>query len=129
MTAIGVFLFFGALMAFLAGTTLVWQGTFLDRIWELNPRAYVQLRPLGKMVGIPFLLLSYALARAGIGWVKRQIGGWQLAVAIIAVQAAGDLVNAIRGHFFEGLIGVAIAGVLLFYLLRPSVRAVFHRPA
>src|SRR5258708_26785304 len=28
MTAIGVFLFFGTIMAFLAGTTLIWQGTF-----------------------------------------------------------------------------------------------------
>ena len=125
MTAIGIFLFFGAFMAFFAGTTLVWQGTFLDRIWELNPRAYAQLRPLGKMVGIPFLFLSYALAQAGRGWVKRQIWGWHLAVFIISVQAAGDLFNAIRGHFFEGLIGVAIASVLLLYLLRPSVRAVF----
>jgi hypothetical protein len=128
MTALGIFLFFGALMAFFAGTTLVWQGTFLDRIWELNPRAYALLRPLGKMVGIPFLFLSYALVQAGVGWFKRQISGWQLAVLIITVQATGDLVNAIRGHFFEGLIGVAIAGVLLLYLLRPSVRAVFKRP-
>ena len=129
LTAIGIFLFFGAVMAFFAGTTLVWRGTFLDRLWELNPRAYAQLRPLGKMVGIPFLFLSYALTQAGVGWFKRQIAGWRLAVAIISVQAAGDLVNAIRGHFFEGLIGVTIAGALLFYLFRPSVRAVFHRPA
>jgi hypothetical protein len=125
MTAIGIFLFFGALMAFFAGTTLVWRGTFLDRLWELNPRAYAQLGPLGKMVGVPFLFLGYALATAGVGWFKRQLGGWQLAVLIISVQAAGDLINAIRGRFFEGLIGVTIAGALLFYLLRPSVRAAF----
>jgi hypothetical protein len=127
MTAIGVFLFFGALMAFFAGTTLVWRGTFLDRVWELNPRAYAQLGPQGKMVGIPFLFLSYALAQAGVGWFKRQISGWRLAILIISVQAAGDLINAIRGRFFEGLIGVTIAGALLFYLLRPSVRAMFEQ--
>jgi hypothetical protein len=46
-------------------------------------------------------------------------------VAIIAVQVAGDLVNAIRGHIFEGLFGATIAGALLFYLLRPSMRAAF----
>lgn len=126
MTAIGIFLFFGALMACFAGATLVWRGTFLDHMWELNPRAYEQLGPFGKMVGIPFLFLGYALTTAGVGWFKRRFWGWQMAVLIISVQAAGDLVNAIRGRIFEGLIGVTIAGALLFYLLRPSVRAVFN---
>jgi hypothetical protein len=40
MSAIGVFLFFGAVMASLAGTTLIWRGTFLDHMWVLNALAY-----------------------------------------------------------------------------------------
>ena len=40
MAAVGSFLFFGAAMAFFAGATLIWRGTFLDRVWDLNPRAY-----------------------------------------------------------------------------------------
>jgi hypothetical protein len=51
-TAIGVFLFFGAVMASLAATTLLWRGTALDRVWDLNPTAYKQLAPLGGTVGI-----------------------------------------------------------------------------
>jgi hypothetical protein len=43
--AVGIFLFFGAMMASLAGTTLVWPGTTLDRLWTLNPRAYKELAP------------------------------------------------------------------------------------
>jgi hypothetical protein len=34
--AVGIFLLFGGVMASLAGTTLVWQGSALDRIWSLN---------------------------------------------------------------------------------------------
>src|ERR1700680_1448312 len=65
--AIGVFLFFGATTASLAAITLLWRGTSLDRIWNLNPTAYSQLAPLGRTVGVLFLLLGLALAAAGIG--------------------------------------------------------------
>ena len=57
-TAMGIFLFFGASMASLAAATLLWRGTALDRLWTLNPTAYKQLAPLGRIVGIFFLLLG-----------------------------------------------------------------------
>lgn len=125
MTAIGVFLFFGALMASLAGTTLIWQGTFFDKIWVLNASAYRQLAPFGKTVGVPFLVLSAALAAAGVGWFGRRLWGWRLAVVIIAAQVLGDLVSIFMGHFVRGATGVTIAGALLFYVLQSAVRAAF----
>jgi len=84
ITAMGIFLIFGALMASLAGTTLMWRGTALDRMWALNPRAYNGLTPFGKAVGIAFILFGMILAVAAIGWFKRRLWGWRLAVAIIA---------------------------------------------
>jgi hypothetical protein len=123
--AVGIFLFFGAVMASFAGTTLVWPGTTLDRLWALNPRAYKELAPHTKAVGIPFLVLGVTLAVAGMGWFKRRLWGWQLAVGIIAVQVLGDLVNAFMGDLVRGGVGFVIAGALLVYLLRPEVRAAF----
>ncbi|MBZ5705248.1 MAG: hypothetical protein LAN63_07835 [Acidobacteriia bacterium] len=127
MTAIGVFLFFGAIMACLAGTTLLWRGTVLDRMWALNPTAYEQLAPLGRTVGGVFVILSASLAVAGVGWLRRRVWGWALAVVIIATQVVGDLVNVFLGQLVRGGAGVIIAGALLFYLLRPRVRAAFGR--
>src|SRR6266404_6260497 len=40
IAAVGIFLLFGAVMASLAGTTLVWQGTALDRICRFNTRQF-----------------------------------------------------------------------------------------
>lgn len=100
MTAIGVFLLFGATMACIAGITLVQPGTVLDRMWALNPFS-------------------------GLGWFKRQRWGWQLAVIIIAIQVFGDFVNVFHGHPLQGGIGIAIAGALLVYILRPNIRAAF----
>jgi hypothetical protein len=125
--AVGVFLFFGATMAALAGMALLWRDTFLARIWELNVSAYNQLAPLGAPVGIAFLLLSAALAVAGTGWFLRRRWGWLLTVAIIATQVLGNLVNAIRGDLLKAGAGFLIAAALLIYLLRPRVKATFIR--
>jgi len=122
MTAIGVFLFFGAIMACLAGATLIWRGTLLDHLWTLNAPAYKQLSPLGKTVGIFFLMLSASQAAAGAGWFGRRLWGWRLAVTIIATQVLGDLMSMFMGHFVKGTVGVTIAAALLLYLLRPEVK-------
>lgn len=123
--AVGIFLFFGATTASLAAITLLWRDTSLDRIWSLNPTAYRQLAPLGRSVGPVFLLLGLALAAAAIGWFRRRLWGWRLAVAIIAIQIVGDVMNCIRGDWLHGGIGVVIAGALLLFLLRPTVKKAF----
>jgi hypothetical protein len=112
-------------MASLAGITLVWRGTALDRIWTLNPRAYNELAPLGERIGFLFLSLAAALAIAGTGWLKRRRWGWQLAVVIIGTQVLGDVTNIFYGRIIQGVVGVTIAGALLFYMTRPYVRASF----
>jgi hypothetical protein len=127
--AIGIFLVFGAAMAALAATTLLWRGTALDRIWTLNPTAYRQLSPLGSKIGILFLFLSAALLMSGIGWFRRRQWGWGLAVAIIATQVLGDIVNLARGDLLHGTTGVIIAGALLIYLLSPRIRSAFSSMA
>lgn len=124
----GAFLFFGVAMASLAGTTLTWPGTVLDQVWKLNPIAYNQLIPLGRTAGVAFLMLGAVLALAGVGWFRRRPWGWRVAIAIIATQVLGDLVNCVRGDFLRGGVGVAIAGGLLIYLWRPNVRAQFEKP-
>jgi len=113
-------------MSGLAGMTLVWRGTTLDRMWALNPTAYRKLAPLGGTVGPLFLLLSATMAIASVGWFKRRFWGWGLAVGIISTQVAGDSINLVRGDFVRGGTGLAIAGALLLYLLRPKVRTTFH---
>ena len=125
ITAIGIFLSLGAVMASLAGMTLVWPGSALDRMWAFNPRAFRDLAPFGKTVGIPFLLLGVTLSVTSVGWFKRRLWGWRLAAIITATQVLGGLIHVFLGRVVEGGVGVAIAGALLLYLLRVKVRAVF----
>jgi ABC-type branched-subunit amino acid transport system permease subunit len=112
-------------MASLAGTTLLWRGTLLDRIWVLNLRAYNQLVPLNRAIGIPFLVLAVAVFVAGIGWFRHRRSGWNLAVAIIAIQVAGDVLSVIMGEAIRGVTGATIAGALVSYITRRPFRAAF----
>jgi hypothetical protein len=123
--AVGIFLCFGAAMASLAATTLLWRSTALDHIWALNPIAYKQLAPHALVMGILFLLLGAALAAAGIGWFERRAWGWRLAVLIIGIQMLGDAVNCVRGDWVGGGVGVIIAGALMLFLCRSKVRSAF----
>lgn len=125
LTAMGIFLTFGAVMATLTGVTLVWRGTFLDSVWALNALAYRRLAPYGRTIGIPFLVLGVTMAVAAHGWFKRRRWGWRLSVAIIATQVVGDLTNAFVGDVVRGAIGFAIAAALLIYLLNSKVSAAF----
>jgi hypothetical protein len=125
ITAMGVFLVFGAAMATLAGATLVWPGTSLDRIWTLNNLTHRRLAPYGRSIGIPFLLLGVTLTIAAVGWFRGRLWAWRLAVAIIALQVLGDIINSIMGDAIRGVIGFGIASALLFYLLRADVKSAF----
>jgi len=63
------------------------------------------------------------------GLRRRRLWGYRLAIAALAINFAGDLINGIARDP-RSLAGVPIVSVLLGYLLRPSIRNWFrpHRP-
>lgn len=126
--AIGIFFYFGATMATYAFVTLAIPGTVLDVAWKANPEGHAGLATLGRVMAVPFLVLAVALLLAGIGWFRRRSWGWNLGVALIAVNLAGDVFNALFRHeALKGGVGMVIAGLLLFYLTRPVVKTYFRQ--
>jgi len=96
-------------------------------LWVLNKAGHAQLASVGKGAGLGFVALSASLCAAAIGWLRRRYWGWVLGTAIIAINAAGDLINGLMGEWLKGAVGVAIAGLLLFYMTRRRVRNYFKR--
>jgi hypothetical protein len=120
-----VFFIFGATMAAFAGFTLLFPGTFLDALWVLNKRGHDGLAALGRWAALPFVILSPLLALAALGWFRRRRWGWVIGIAIIVMNMAGDLGQIFFGEGWKGILGVAIAGMLLTYMIRRSVRTYF----
>jgi hypothetical protein len=121
---IGLFFAFGATMAAYAAITLLFPGARLDRLWALNERGHAGLLGLGRIAGFLFILLSAAMTATVTGWFRRCRWGWLLGVAIVSISAVGDAVNVMRGEP-KTAIGVAVAGLLLFYLTRRGMREYF----
>jgi hypothetical protein len=122
---IGVFLIFGSVMASLSGISLLWPGTTLDRMWKLNPSAYAEMAPVAKVAGCGFLFLGVTLGVACVGWFGRKLWAWRLVLAVFAIQLVGDFTNFFRGRVLGAVIGVSIAGLLLIFISRKSVRGAF----
>jgi len=123
---LGIFFFFAATMAILATITLGFPGTFLDRAWDLNKSGHAQLAPLGRIMGLPFVVIALVALCAGIGWFKRRRWAWIVGTLGIAVNLVGDLINMAIGEFWKGAAGVLIAGLLLVYITRRNVRNYFN---
>ncbi len=124
----GVFFWFAATCAFYAAITLTFPGTPLDRLWDVNPTGHAGLLPLGRVMGLPFLLLAVVAATLGRGWWQHRRYAWYGAVIGIGVNMLGDLGQACLGRWREGLVGVVAAGLVLIYLALPGTRRHFPAP-
>jgi uncharacterized membrane protein (DUF2068 family) len=123
--ALGAFFFFRSAMATFAAITLLKPGTLLDQAWKLNLSAHEQMLPLGRVAGIPFLVLAVVLLVAGVGWFRRRYWGWVLGVSVIAVNLAADVIHFFLGDRLKSAVGVVIAFLLVFYMRCEKVRGYF----
>ena len=69
------------------------------------------------------------MAATAVGLHLRCTWGRWLAIGVFTANGLGDAARGITGAVLDGLIGVAIASALVWWLTRPSVQAQFGRPA
>jgi hypothetical protein len=121
------FFAFGATMSLLTIVLLVFPGTKLDSLWNLNPEARLAFQSLGRWSILLMLAVGIGCAFAAIGLWRGTLWGIRLGVAILAVNIIGDLVNAVIRHDYRSLIGLPIAGAMIFYLARSVASRTPHR--
>ena len=114
---LAVFFAFGTGMCALTILLLLFPGSALDSIWRLNPDAYSAFQSMGKLAILLMSMVSIACASAAIGLARG--AGWGRRLAL---NLAGDSVNAFGRHDFRTLIGLPIGGAMMFYLLKAERR-------
>ncbi|HJY53432.1 MAG TPA: DUF2127 domain-containing protein [Candidatus Udaeobacter sp.] len=111
------FFAFGAMMCALTVSLLLFPGSALDSLWLLNPDARLAFESLGYWSLVLMLAVGTACFFAAIGlWRTKPWGTW-LALIILSINMLGDLTSVFVRHDYRGLIGVPVAGTMIFFLL------------
>ena len=105
---------------------LVFPGTKLDALWNLNPDARVAFQSLGSWSILLMLAIGTGCALAAIGLWYGKLWGVRLAIAILFINIIGDLVNVVMRHDYRSLVGLPVAGAMIFYLARSTIRHTAH---
>jgi len=107
------------------GLALLLPGSMMETVWLAYPERRAVLMPHRVWLAPAFLALASAMAAASIGCFKQRKWGWWLATTIFTANGLSDAGQIVSGHVGEGVIGVLVAGAILFYLTRPDVRAAY----
>lgn len=108
----------GILFGLLATVMLAAMGAFFAMF--LGPLAL-----LGAGLGIALVLLSVAWLATGYGYLKGLSWSWYAGLVLMAISALMALSSIFTGDFGSAIIGLAVDGFVIWYLLSPPVQRWF----
>ena len=120
MKLLALFFMFGTCMCGLTIALLLFPSGVLDSLWRLNPEAHAAFQRMGRLSILLMAVVGIACTSAAIGLARNARWGRWLGILILVVNLVGDLTNAFVRHDLRTLIGVPIAGVMIFYLTRQA---------
>jgi len=118
MKLLALFFAFGTCMCALAIVLLIFPGTMLDSLWQLNPEARAAFQSIGWLSILLMATVGTACGLAAIGLARNTTWGCWLGIVVLTVNLVGDLTNALLRHDLRTVIGVPIAGALMVCLYR-----------
>lgn len=129
ITALSIFLLFGAAASFVSSVSLLFPGSFLEPMWQLNPRAREGFAGIGVWAVILMCAVCVGCASASVGLWRGARWGYWLALSLLAINLLGDIINVITGAEPRAAIGIPIVLTILAFLRSRRVLSFFERPA
>jgi hypothetical protein len=101
---------------------LAFPGGILEPIWRLRPDARNDFQELGHWAIVLMAAVGAACGLAAFGLARGAEWGRRIAIAVLTVNLVGDMFNVVFRGDMRTLIGVPIAGLMIWYLtrLRPA---------
>ena len=113
-----IFFAAGALICLVTMLALAFPGGLLESIWRLKPEARLEFQQIGSWSVALMAVVGAACGLAAFGLARNAEWGRRLAIGVLTVNLAGDLLNALLRHDPRTLIGLPIGGLMILYLLK-----------
>jgi hypothetical protein len=128
ITALSIFFAVGSVIALTATASLFFPGSFLEPMWQLNPRAHNVLASIGLWAPVLLATVSCACAAAAFGLWRGRRWGYHLAMGLFLVHLVSDVANVVLGTEPRAAFGIPVVALLLAFLATTRVRAFFRLP-
>lgn len=112
-TLLIIFFAAGALICFVTMLALGFPGGFLEPIWRLRPDVRAEFEKIGSASVALMAMVGAACGLAAVGLSKNSEWGRRLAIVVLAVNLAGDSLNALLRYDPRTLIGLPIGGLMI----------------
>ncbi|MGB8508711.1 MAG: hypothetical protein WCD76_09920 [Pyrinomonadaceae bacterium] len=129
ITALSIFFLFGAAMSFLSSVSLLFPGSLLEPVWQLNPRAREGFAGIGVWAVVLMFTVCVACVSASVGLWRGARWGYCVAVTLLCVNLLGDIINVLLGIEPRAALGIPIVLAILAYMMSRRARVFFARSA
>lgn len=126
MTLLIILFVIGTTASLLAVISLGFSGSFLESLWRVNPHAREAFGRMGSWSVVLMSVIFVACLLTAVGLWRALRWGYWLAVIMLTVNLAGNVISLITGTERRAIVGIPIVLILLFYLLKNKTGEYFR---
>ena len=116
MFLLALFFAAGAVICIVVMLGLAFPGSILEFIWRFRPEMREELQEAGIWSIAVMAIVGSACGLSAFGLARRAEWGRRLAIGVLTVNFVGDMFNAAFRGDRRTLIGLPIAGLMIWYL-------------
>lgn len=126
VTVLAILAILAGSIAILLGLALIAAGTFASVLGvNADTRVLDVIGAVGAGAGVLVILYGIFDLAVAYGLFTRRRWAWYAAIVIVILQALQALGSLVAGDFVSAIVGFAIVGLVVWYLLSPPVQSWF----
>ena len=111
-----IFFAAGALICIVVMLALAFPGSALEFVWRFRPGVREEFQEGGTWFIVVMAVVGAACGLSAFGLARRAEWGRRVAIGVLTVNVVADMFNAVFRGDLRTLIGLPIAGLMIWYL-------------